>query len=146
MNNITIELCAEDRARIDNLIVELARLRHTLSSGHVTAVLPEPQEAAEQFSKEEAPKTTLLPKPQPEEPKAEAPQPEAKPEEKAAPEPTPTAPEVTVADLQAKVVQLVNAGKKTETREIILKYAPNVGSIPAEKRAEVLGLLNGLEG
>lgn len=151
MNNITIELCAEDRARIDNLIVELAGLRHSLTSGHVAAVLPEPQEAAEQFSKEEAPKTTILPKPQPEEPKAEepkaeAPQPEAKPEEKAAPEPTPTAPEVTVADLQAKVVQLVNAGKKTETREIILKYAPNVGSIPAEKRAEVLRLLNGLEG
>lgn len=139
MNNITIELCKEDRARIDNLIVELAALRHALTSDQVIAVKPEPQEA-------EIPEQPLPPV---EEPKAEA---EAQtelpwePEEKAAPEPAPAAQEVTVADLQAKVVELVNAGKKTETREIILKYAPNVGSIPAEKRAEVLGLLNGLEG
>lgn len=145
MNNITIELCAEDRARIDNLIVELAALRHTLTSDQVIAIQPEPQEAAEQFSKEEAPKTTILPKPQPEEPKAEEPaELPWEPEEKAAPEPAPAVPEVS--ELQAKVVQLVNAGKKTETREIILKYAPNVGSIPEDKRAEVLGLLNGLEG
>jgi len=145
MNNITIELCKEDRGRVDNLIMELAALRHTLTSDQVVAIQPEPQEAAEQFSKEEAPKTTILQKPQPEEPKAEEPaELPWEPEEKAAPEPA--APEVTVADLQAKVVQLVNAGKKTETREIILKYAPNVGSIPEDKRAEVLGLLNGLEG
>lgn len=138
MNNITIEFCAEDRARLDNLTMELAALRHTLTSDQVIAVMPEPQEA----------ETPEQPLPPVEEPKAEAPQPAPQPEKKAAPEPAPApaAPEVTVAELQAKVVQLVNAGKKAETREIILKYAQNVGSIPAEKRAEVLGLLNGLEG
>lgn len=148
MNNITIELCKEDRGRIDNLIMELAALRHTLTSDQVVAVQPEPQEA-------ETPEQQLPPvaepkaeEPQPEEPKAEEPKTEAEAPKQAAPEPTPApaAPEVTVAELQAKVVQLVNAGKKAETREIILKYAQNVGSIPAEKRAEVLGLLNGLEG
>jgi len=128
MNNITIELCKEDRGRIDNLIVELAALRHTLTSDQVVAIQPEPQEA----------ETPEQPLPPVEEPKQATPEP--------APTPAPAAPEVTVADLQAKVVQLVNAGKKTETREIILKYAPNVGSIPEDKRAEVLGLLNGLEG
>lgn len=139
MNNITIELCKEDRGRIDNLIMELAALRHTLTSDQVVAVRPEPQEA-------ETPEQQLPPveEPKAEEPKAEAPKAEAP--KQAAPEPTPAAPEVTVAELQAKVVQLVNAGKKAETREIILQYAQNVGSIPAEKRAEVLGLLNGLEG
>lgn len=137
MNNITIELCTEDRGRIDNLIVELAALRHTLTSDQVIAVQPEPQTA-------ETPEQPLPPveAPKAEEPKAEEPQ----PEKKAAPEPAPAAQAVTVAEMQAKVVQLVNAGKKAETREIILKYAQNVGSIPAEKRAEVLGLLNELEG
>lgn len=136
MNNITIELCKEDRGRIDNLIMELAALRHTLTSDQVVAVQPEPQEA-------ETPEPQLPPV---EEPKAEEPKTEAEAPKQAAPEPAPTPREVTVADLQAKVVQLVNAGKKAETREIILKYAQNVGSIPAEKRAEVLGLLNELEG
>lgn len=139
MNNITIELCKEDRGRIDNLIVELAALRHTLTSDQVIAVQTEPQEA----------ETPEQPLPLVEEPKAEAPaELPWEPEKKAVPEPAPApaAPEVTVAELQAKVVQLVNAGKKAETREIILKYAQNVGSIPAEKRAEVLELLNGLEG
>lgn len=136
MNTITIELCAEDRARIDNLTRELAALRHTLTSDQVIAVQPEPQTA----------ETPEQPLPPVEEPKTEAPKPAAKPEKKAAPEPAPAAQEVTVADIQAKVVELVNAGKKTEAREIISKYSPNVSGIPEDKRAEVLGLLNGLEG
>lgn len=147
MNNITIELCTEDRARIDALFQELVNVRRLLAG-------------TEQLTPEEAPKTTILPKPEApkaaepvkpaEAPKAEAPKqaaPEPAPEAPAPKtEAAPEAPEVTVAELQAKVVELVNAGKKAETREIILKYAQNVGSIPAEKRAEVLGLLNGLEG
>lgn len=144
MNNITIELCTEDRARIDALFQELVNVRRLLAG-------------TEQLTPEEAPKTTILPKPEApkaaepvkpaEAPKAEAPK-QATPEPAPAPktEAAPEAPEVTVAELQAKVVELVNAGKKAETREIILKYAQNVSSIPAEKRAEVLGLLNGLEG
>lgn len=142
MNNITIELCAEDRARIDNLTMELAALRRTLTEAQEVAPnplplqVPTPQEA----------ETPEQPLPPVEEPKAEAPKTEAPKQAAPEPAPTPATPEVTVADLQAKVVQLVNAGKKAETREIILKYAQNVGSIPAEKRAEVLGLLNGLEG
>jgi len=136
MNKITIELCTEDRARIDALFAELVNVRRLLSDARTEAPQAEtPQElsrtpqAAEPVKPAEAPKT-------------EAPEPAPAPKTEAAPE----APEVTVAELQAKVVELVNAGKKAETREIILKYAQNVGSIPAEKRAEVLGLLNGLEG
>lgn len=80
MNNITIELCKEDRGRIDNLIVELAALRHTLTSDQVVAIQPEPQEA----------ETPEQPLPPVEEPKAEAPaELPWEPEKKAAPEPTP---------------------------------------------------------
>lgn len=144
MNNITIELCAEDRARIDNLTMELAALRHTLTAGQeapnpLPLPVPTPQEA----------ETPEQPLPPVEEPKAEAPQPEEPKTEapkQEAPKPAPAAREVTVAELQAKVVELVNAGKKTEAREIISKYSPNVSGIPEDKRAEVLALLNGLEG
>lgn len=149
MNNITIELCTEDRARIDALFQELVNVRRLLAGAETEAPKAEtPQElsrtpkAAEPVKPAEAPKT--------EAPKQEAPKQAAPEPAPAAPAPkteaAPEAPEVTVAELQAKVVELVNAGKKAETREIILKYAQNVGSIPAEKRAEVLGLLNGLEG
>lgn len=145
MNNITIELCTEDRARIDALFQELVNVRRLLAGAETEAPkAAEPVKPAE-APKAEAPKQAEAPKT--EAPKQEAPK-QATPEPAPAPktEAAPAAPEVTVAELQAKVVELVNAGKKAETREIILKYAQNVGSIPAEKRAEVLGLLNGLEG
>lgn len=150
MNNITIELCTEDRARIDALFQELVNVRRLLAGAETEAPkAAEPVKPAE-APKAEAPKQAEAPKteaPKTEAPKTEAPK-QATPEPAPAPktEAAPAAPEVTVAELQAKVVELVNAGKKAETREIILKYAQNVGSIPAEKRAEVLGLLNGLEG
>lgn len=130
MNKITIELCTEDRARIDALFEELVNVRRLLAGGKET----EAPKTAEPVKQEEAPKA--------EAPKQAAPEPAPAPKTEAAPE----APEVTVAELQAKVMQLVNAGKKEETRGIILKYAPNVSSIPEDKRAEVLGLLNELEG
>lgn len=137
MNNITIELCTEDRARIDALFQELVNVRRLLAGAETEAPKAEAPKAAEPVKPAEAPKAEA-PKQAAPEPAPEAPAPKT--------EAAPEAPEVTVAELQAKVVELVNAGKKAETREIILKYAQNVGSIPAEKRAEVLGLLNGLEG
>jgi len=139
MNNITVELCTEDRARIDALFQELVNVRRLLAGAETEAPKAEAPKAAEPVKPAEAPKTEA---PKQEAPKQATPEPAPAPKTEAAP----AAPEVTVAELQAKVVELVNAGKKAETREIILKYAQNVGSIPAEKRAEVLGLLNGLEG
>ena len=137
MNNITIELCAEDRARIDNLTAALLKIADAIAEPSVTYAL------------EEAPKTEPTP-----EPVAEAPKAEPTPEQVEEPTPAPVAEpekaqpekEVTVAELQAKVVQLVNAGKKSEARLVVLSYAMNVGSIPADKRAEVLEKLNALEG
>lgn len=150
MNNITIELCAEDRARIDNLTAALLKIadaaypatpeqvRRMIGSAEPAIEAPKP--------KKEAPKAELKPEPVAEAPKAEptpAPTPEPVKEGAQATEP---AKEVTVDELRAKVMQLINAGKKDATRAIITSYAPNVTEIPADKRAEVLKKLNELEG
>lgn len=141
MNDIkvTIELCAEDRARLDNLTKALENLA-PVKPYHDLALAP--------VKKEE---------PKQEEPKKEEPKQEESKQEEPAPvqvEPTPEpekpatdpAPEVTTAELQSKVVKLVSAGKKDEARGIVMEYADSVSSIPAEKRAEVLERLNALEG
>ena len=106
MNTITIQLCAEDRARLDHIIEGLRFLVN--------------QEA------EAAPVEEPKPEPIPEPIKEE----------------TPT---VTAADLQTKVVSLVQSGKKDEVKDIITAYAPRVGEIPEDKLAEVMGKLKALE-
>ena len=134
MNNITltIELSAEDRAKLDNILEAIKGL----------AVAPCVEaEAPKAEAKKEA-VTPAKPEPAPAEP-AEQPAPEPEPE----PEPQKeAAPEVTTAELQSKVVQLVGAGKKDPARAIVTEYAKSVSEIPADKRAEVLDRLNALEG
>lgn len=143
MNNITIELCKEDRERLDRIAdllekatqpIDLAQL--TCTSGNVTVNLEgeknpaeQPQEVAETETKEttypEAEKDTAPW----EEPKNEAP-----------------APTVSHGDIQRLVVSLCNAGKKAEVKDIINKYANRVSEIPEAKLDEVHGLLTALEG
>ena len=134
MNTITIELCAEDRARLDNI---LAALRSTVVLPAVEAEAVAPAQEAPAPAEE----LPFKPEPQKQTKKQEAPAP-------AAPEPKPAeaAPEVDTATLQSKVVQLVNAGKRDEAKAIILEYASCVSQVPAEKRAEVLNRLSKLEG
>ena len=134
MNTITIELCAEDRARLDNILDALkgGAACHCIPSPVAPAVTAEiPAEA---------------PEPPQEKPKAADPNRLTGEAPKAPEEPKKDAPEVTAAELQSKVVQLVSAGKKAETRAIVLEYAKSVSEIPAEKRAEVLARLAVLEG
>lgn len=88
MNAIPIELCQEDRARIDKVIELL-----TLSTGQ------EPE----------------------------------------------TAPQVSKADIQQKVIQLSAAGKKAQVREIVTAVATKVSDIPEDKLADVWGKLTALE-
>lgn len=127
--NVTIELCAEDRARLDNILealrgaavvpcVEAEKVTNTEKAAKIAPAPAEP-----------APVETATPEPAKEEPKQAE-----------------TVPEVTAAELQSKVVQLVGAGKKNEARAIVTEYAKSVSEIPAEKRAEVLKRLNALEG
>ena len=112
MNTITIQLCAEDRARLDHII---EGLRFLVNQQAEIAPTEEPQL----------------------EPVTEELQPEHIKEE------TPT---VTAADLQTKVVSLVQSGKKDEVKDIITAYAPRVGEIPEDKLAEVMDKLKALEG
>lgn len=132
MNTITIELCAEDRARLDGIIAGLTGLQCDMCAARVKADLPqqatqtaqEPQTTEQQESAPAAPEMPAAP--------ATAQKP---------------APSVTVADLQNKVVELVNAGKKPAVREVMKQYGvERVSLIPAEKQAEVMEKLTALEG
>lgn len=142
MNNITIELCAEDRARIDNLTAALEKFHDVVT----IKLTPEQTQRMADLAVQAG--ETLKPEPVAEAPKAEpTPEPVAPKAEEPKAEPTAEpVKEVTVEELRAKVMQLINAGKKDATRAIITSYAPNVTEIPADKRAEVLKKLNALEG
>lgn len=132
--NVTIELCAEDRARLDNILAALEKGAKPSIEKAGEGLKATAESAKKAAAKQEAPA-----EPEPEKAE-EAPWEEPKP---AQPE---AVPEVSAAELQSKVVQLVGKGKKDAARAIVMEYAPNVGSIPAEKRAEVLARLNALEG
>jgi hypothetical protein len=143
-NHITIELCAEDRARIDRLAAALEALQP--QTIHVDD--PIQKALAEQVAKSE--KTpTQSPVESAGEAKTETPatpQPEA--ETTAVEEPAPVAeekPAPTTAELQQKVIALVDKGKKAEVAAIVKSYAATVSSIPEDKRAECMDKLNALE-
>lgn len=139
--NITTELCAEDRARIDRLTAALEGLAAGIGS------VGTPYTVNNVCNVVEAAET--------EAPKAETPaEPESAPEPVAEEAPTeePKAkkvPEHTQAELQQKVISLVSAGKKDDVKKIIEQYAPRVSAIPPEKINEVwdkLTKLTKLEG
>lgn len=143
MNTITIELCAEDRARLDKLIGVLE-----------ARILPRPLEfrmdkegitvkPAEKETPADAPET-----PQ-EAPKAE-PEKSIEPEEKEAPAPQAVEdPSITLEQIQQKVVQLAAAGgtKKAKVRTIISQHGTKVSDLKEqpEKWAEVWEQLLALE-
>lgn len=123
MNRITIELCHEDRARLDGILAALELLGHTKQYACPVEEAPE------------------APAPQPDIP--EAPIEEPEPIEEPVKE---EAPAYKLADLQQKVVSLSAAGKKAEVKAIITQYAYKVSDIPAEKYGEVMAQLTALEG
>ena len=164
MNTITIELCAEDRARLDKIIERLSGLKPdcnacaqsamaaaaaaTAKQSHVLTPeeLPAHTFGAEFYKDQNAPQEpakadleeTAFP------PEEVSPFPENKDEDKANEEEP--APAVTVADIQKKVVALAAAGKKDAVRDIVKAYADRVSLIPEDKRAEVFKKLTALEG
>lgn len=133
---ITIELCAEDRARLDHINVNLTELilrvmgSQKIDTGEVlrraapelAGKLAEQHPVTEPF--EELPKTEPVPFEQP----------------------TPETPQYKPEDIQQKVVALSASGKKAEVREIVKSYAEKVSAIPADKFGEVMARLAELEG
>lgn len=131
MNTITIELCAEDRARLDSLLAKMDRCIDELipsREGHTDYGYK--AQGVEYATKDEAAEAKL----------------EEIPEPYSEPCPFETAPAVTRADVQQKVVALSAAGKKEKVRAVVNAYAAKVSGIPEDKLAEVLEKLNALEG
>ena len=121
MNTITIELCAEDRARLDKILEALTGANKVEAKPEHPVITPFP----------EAP-VVAEPVAEPEQPQEEKPVIVEMP--------------VTVAEVQQKVVALSAAGKKTEVRTIVKAYADKVSAIPEDKLAEVWMKLSELEG
>lgn len=119
-NHITIELCAEDRARLDRLAEVLGQLLS--EKNHINAMFGVPNAM------------TALPEAEPvkEEPKP------AEPEK----------PTVSLADVQALVQKLATptSGKRDAVKSIVNAYAKRVSDIPTDKLAEVMTKLTELEG
>ena len=124
MNTITIELCAEDRQRLDVIsdTLELIRLALTTAGTPFPAApeQPQPEELPGQLSIEDGPAHAEVP-------------------------PEGVQPKVERADIQTKVVELSAAGKKEAVRDIVNNYAKKVSDIPEDKLAEVWSRLTALE-
>lgn len=136
MNEIKVitELCAEDRARLDKLLEALAGIPaalDTVGTPFPATVAKAETENHSDFVEIKAPEVDLAPYVKDAEPALV----EALAE-----------PQHTKAELQQKVVSLVSAGKKTEVKEVIQKYAPKVSEVPEDKVDEVWNLLSELEG
>ena len=135
MNNITIELCAEDRARQDKLAAKLDELIETLRAMKATAATEAPKV---ETPTETHPAEEDLPWGSGEaETKPQEPEPVKEPE-----------PTVTLAQIQQKVVQLAagfEGKKKAAVREIVNAYAPKVSDLPEDKWPEIWEKLIALE-
>lgn len=140
MNTITIELCSEDRERLDKII-------GLLSMKTVTVGLC--AEDKDRINKV----NDLVEKPTEEEPQKESPaeKAEATKQEELPKENTPEAQSTeqpkssaTVEDLRKMVITLSSAGRKEEAREIIKAYASKVSEVPADKVDECMTKLKAL--
>lgn len=138
-NNIIIELCAEDRVRLDKLTAALesrpdcSACARAVSeyTATVTQTRTEPTEA---------PKT--------ETPADTHPIDEGLPWETAEAEAAPqTAKTYTISDLQEIARRLISpqSGKRDAAKEIITAYAPKISAIPEDKYGAVMAELIMLE-
>lgn len=118
--NMTVELCAADRARLDKILEALAGMGH--HSEKAAQAVTETTPAVEKLAPE---------------PVTEA------PAEATEDLPFPAQEEVTPEDIQNLVRKLAapETGKREACKAIITKYADNVSSIPADKRREVMDAL-----
>lgn len=137
--NITIEICAEDRARLDHINVNLTELILRIMGNPAPNMGEVLRKAAPELAGKLAEQHPVT------EPFQELPKGEPVPFE--APEPPRLeTPLYKLEDIQQKVVALSASGKKAEVREIVKSYAEKVSAIPADKFSEVMNRLAGLEG
>lgn len=128
MNTITIELCKEDRQRLDEIISFLGLIAGELKSR------PAPTETAPAAEPAEERTTNA----------AEHPVDEVSPH--ATPEPA-AAPQYSQQDILAVVQRLIAPGsnKREQAKAIVNDYATKISAIPADKYTEVMDRLTALE-
>lgn len=140
-NLITIELCAEDRARIDRLT---AALEARACDKCVAAAMSYKAAVAAEAKQEEAPQESLGDAA--EASKAETPTTTPAEAERPAQKETAAPAAASVAEVQKKVIELATKGPewKAKVRDIVKQYAERVQLIPEDKLGEVLTKLNEL--
>lgn len=163
-NNITIELCAEDRARLDRLAEALERkacdacvrsiadsLKDLMPKQANTEQKPEPDDVqkalAETLAKAsdpvEAPKNAV-------EEVETSTQTTTPPEEETTadeePATAPSAPTVTHADVKALYIKLAAAGKRESAKAVIMPVSTTISGIPQDKIQEIYKQLVALGG
>ena len=163
-NNITIELCAEDRARLDRLAEALERKACDACVRQVAEVLKSQPMPAQPITEQETPDPvqqklaeTLAKANTPTETPTEAvetaeastptttPIKEEKPTDES-PAPVPAVPIVDRAELRAKVIELSAKGLKEQVKDVVRAYAQTVTAVPDDKVAECYAKLVALEG
>ena len=136
-NAITIELCQEDRKRLDELIAFAGLIAGELKSTNAPIIMEQkapaetPQEAQDAPEEEETPaplsQDIIVPQPEPE----------------------PAKPTVTLDMIRQKVTALLAMGgtKKNAARDIVKAYAPNITGLTAcaDKWPEIWEQLIALE-
>ena len=135
-NRITIELCEEDRKRLDGLFLMAAEIVNELKSLTPVQVYGPTEENTEH------PVDTVG--------HFEQPEPEAEPEPAAEPEPVaePELPQYSKADVLALVQKLAapNSPNREQAKAIVKSYGSKVSDIPEDKYDEVMAKLAELEG
>ena len=157
-NTIVIELCSEDRARLDRLAEAMER--KTCDKCVTTAIeamkatqqpKAEPDPIQQALAETLAQVTDSVEAPKNATEEADASTPTTAPQEEEKPtaeEPAtaPSTPTVDRAELKAKVIQLCAKGLKEQTKDIVRAYAQTVTDVPEEKIAECYAKLVALEG
>ena len=123
---VTLELCAEDRKRLDDILEGL--VRRCDSCVELVAQAPA---KAEENTPESVQPVDGQPTPSEPEPTTESQE---------------ETPSVKREDIQKLVVTLSAAGKKDQVREIVKAYADKVSTVPEDKLGEVFAKLSALEG
>lgn len=147
-NTITIELCEEDRKRLDSLFCIITEVVGALKQGtleglHTPGTMSAPAE--EPTAPQEAPKSEPVKSGHP----ADAVPPHSEPQDVApAEEPKPT---VTLEQIRKKVTLLrasTDKKKKDGAKDIVLAYAPNITGLAncEDKWPEIWDKLTALEG
>jgi hypothetical protein len=130
-NRITIELCQEDRERLDLLSSAIIALGDVLLKGQAPAVAVQPAEKVEEVNEHPV----------------DAVSPHGLPEPVAEPVAEPEKPKYTKADIQAKVQKLAtpNSPNREQAKAIVKSYGAKISDIPEDKYDEVMAKLAELE-